>query len=265
MDNIIYILSFSLWAYLCQASGYVEPSVDSSHTLRSWLIALCVLLLLSAISGTLLLLLHLYWKEQGKSFHLPTIFKINEKSPEPERLEEGEGNSGSLYMSLHPHSEDVYHILDGSSSNAKTNVKTKPVIIKEKTEGVNEKTPVKLTKSPGTPEKKQRGAEKSNLKQVKRPGFQEKTPKETEKHPIKLVTSGIQEKSHGVTETSPIKKTKSDGTPEKKQRGAEKSNLKQVKLPGFLEKTPRETEKHPIKLIPRGEVTDNSVYENLPS
>ncbi|XP_056408482.1 NFAT activation molecule 1 isoform X2 [Hyla sarda] len=83
-------------------SGYVAPS-GSSYRLCSGLIALCVLLLIPAASGTYLV--RPFWKtEVQPPAETPAVMESS-----PQAVEDA---GGSLYASLEPRSEEVYNILE---------------------------------------------------------------------------------------------------------------------------------------------------------
>ncbi|KAM4675087.1 NFAT activation molecule 1 isoform 1-T1 [Discoglossus pictus] len=249
-------------------SGYKEPLGESQY-LRAWMISLCILLLLASIAGTLLLFLPFYWNKQKESLQPATRHNINgdsSKSEEPKQPGKRAERAASLYMSLQPHSDDVYDVLDANVTDTKTEnqhqvevhdvvnqpplrkPKPKPMIIPacfQETQAMTEIAPIKPVISSGIHENTQKGAEKSPVKLVKYNGNHENTKKGAEKSPVKLV--------------------KSQGMAERKQGGTEKPHIKQVKSAGAQEKSKGGTEKPQIKLEPQMEDVENSLYENLDS
>ncbi|KAM4675088.1 NFAT activation molecule 1 isoform 2-T2 [Discoglossus pictus] len=229
-------------------SGYKEPLGESQY-LRAWMISLCILLLLASIAGTLLLFLPFYWNKQKESLQPATRHNINgdsSKSEEPKQPGKRAERAASLYMSLQPHSDDVYDVLDANVTDTKTenqhqvevhDVVNQPPLRKPK--------PKPMVISSGIHENTQKGAEKSPVKLVKYNGNHENTKKGAEKSPVKLV--------------------KSQGMAERKQGGTEKPHIKQVKSAGAQEKSKGGTEKPQIKLEPQMEDVENSLYENLDS
>ncbi|KAM8972706.1 NFAT activation molecule 1 [Pelodytes ibericus] len=89
-------------------SGFVDP-LGASDSLRSGLIALLVLLLLLAGSGTLLVLYPWILNIQKGPVISPPIAAPN---PRLDTTKERDEKSGSLYESLEPHSDEVYDVLE---------------------------------------------------------------------------------------------------------------------------------------------------------
>ncbi|KAM4675089.1 NFAT activation molecule 1 isoform 3-T3 [Discoglossus pictus] len=208
-------------------SGYKEPLGESQY-LRAWMISLCILLLLASIAGTLLLFLPFYWNKQKESLQPATRHNINgdsSKSEEPKQPGKRAERAASLYMSLQPHSDDVYDVLDANVTDTKT--------------------------------ENQHQVEVHDV--VNQPPLRKPKPKPMVKY------NGNHENTKKGAEKSPVKLVKSQGMAERKQGGTEKPHIKQVKSAGAQEKSKGGTEKPQIKLEPQMEDVENSLYENLDS
>ncbi|XP_053320708.1 NFAT activation molecule 1 [Spea bombifrons] len=139
-------------------SGYADPSTDSSSLLCGLIVLLVLLLLLSG-AGTLLLLHPFIWKKQGGL----RVFKAAGKPPKAQGDPGGQENTGSLYASLQPQLDDVYHVLDDETPPSRAQDKKHQVQIHENQSPARRPKPAikptsypeKIQQRPGKPPQKQ--------------------------------------------------------------------------------------------------------------